>query len=112
MSVGVGRAAERAAAGYLEGQGYVVLGTNWRTRWCEIDIVAQKSGVVYFIEVKYRAQAAWGSGFDYVTPAKLRQMHFAAEFWVARHNHKGDYRLAACELSGNPPMVQAFIDDI
>ena len=41
-----GREAEKVAANYLKKLGYKILAFNWRTRWCEIDIVAQKARAV------------------------------------------------------------------
>ncbi len=96
-----GRAAENAAAEYLKSKGYKILEQNWRTRWCEIDIVAKKDNKVYFVEVKYRKSAAWGSGLEYITPKKLKQMRFAAEFWVSNNNWSGDYYLSAIEVMGD-----------
>lgn len=96
----IGRRAEDAAATYLARRGYTVLDRNWRTRWCEIDIVAQKDQVVYFVEVKYRRSDCWGSGLDYITPAKLRQMRFAAEFWIARYRKEVPCGLIVVEVEG------------
>lgn len=107
-----GRAAERIAVRFLKARGFAILTTNWRTRWCEIDIVAQKTGVVYAVEVKYRGSLRWGSGLDYITPNKLRQMQFAAAFWVAKHRSQAAVRLGAIELTGQPPVVTAWLDDI
>lgn len=112
MSTEVGRKAEQAAAQYLQRLGYRVLEQNWRTRWCEIDTVAEKSGVIYFVEVKYRGNSFQGSGLDYITQKKLAQMHFAAEFWMAEHRSSAEYRLAACEVSGLAFEVTAWLDDI
>ncbi|HVI69643.1 MAG TPA: YraN family protein [Magnetospirillaceae bacterium] len=112
MSTAVGRLAETAAAEFLVAKGCVVVAQNWRTRWCEIDIVATRAQAVYFVEVKYRASNTWGNGLDYITPQKLRQMHFAAEFWCAKHKFAGDYRLAAIALTGNPPRVLAAVNSI
>jgi len=108
----IGRAAESAAAEFLQAKGCTVLAQNWRTRWCEIDIVAHRGHTIYFVEVKYRARSNWGAGLDYVTPKKLRQMQFAAEFWVAKHQFRGDYRLAAIELTGTPPHVVRAVNSI
>lgn len=108
----VGRAAEATAAEFLVAKGCVVLAQNWRTRWCEIDIVAERDGVIYFVEVKYRAQNNWGSGLEYITPRKLQQMHFAADFWRAKYMFGGDYRLAAIELTGDPPRVVRAVNSI
>ncbi len=112
MSTALGRQAEGVAADFLRQRGFVVHAQNWRTRWCEIDIVARKAGCVYFVEVKYRGSTNWGTGLDYITVQKLRQMHFAAEFWQAAHKTNADYFLAALELTGNPPTVTAWLDDI
>jgi uncharacterized protein (TIGR00252 family) len=105
VSTHVGRQAEVVAADYLRRHGFTVLEQNWRTRWCEIDIVAQKASVLYFVEVKYRGRTDWGGGLEYVTRRKVRQMYFAAQFWMAQQSSSADYRLAAVELTGSPPYV-------
>lgn len=110
MSTKIGRQAEDSAAEFLKNQGFNVIDQNWRTRWCEIDVIATKNGIVYFFEVKYRARASWGSGLDYITSKKLQQMQFAAQFWLARHNQEFDCRLAAIELTGEPPHVTRIVD--
>ncbi|HEU5187346.1 MAG TPA: YraN family protein [Candidatus Saccharimonadales bacterium] len=112
MSTAIGRTAEAVAAEFLRTKGHTILAQNWRTRWCEIDIVTQNGCIVHFVEVKYRAKHTWGSGFDYITPRKLQQMQFAAEFWVAKHRLKSDYFLSAVELTGVPPQVAGFVEGI
>jgi uncharacterized protein (TIGR00252 family) len=113
MSTEIGRRAEQAAADYLRAKGYEILAQNWRTRWCEIDLIVSKRRVVYFVEVKYRGNAAQGSGLDYITSRKLEQMHFAAEFWLARNQTAAtDYRLAALEVTGQDYSITAWLDDI
>lgn len=93
-----GHAAEQVAAEYLSGLGYKIRALNWKTRYCEIDIVAEKDEVMHFVEVKSRASRTQGSGLEYITPKKLQQMSFAAEMWVAEHAWIGDYRLAAVAI--------------
>lgn len=39
-------------------------------------------------------------------------MRFAAELWVSDHGWKGEYQLAALELTGESFDVTAFITDI
>lgn len=112
MSTEIGRHAEQVAAKYLEARGYRVHSLNWRTRWCEIDIVATKDSVVYFVEVKYRRTDAFGGGLDYITSRKHAQMRFAAEFWMAKHKAASDYRLAAVEVTGEGYSVTAWLDDL
>jgi uncharacterized protein (TIGR00252 family) len=105
-----GRMAEAAVASYLKNQGYKILDQNWRTRWCEIDIVAQQGEAIYFVEVKYRKTSNQGDGLDYITPKKLQQMSFAAEFWVARNNWHGEYALAAASVFGDTFEVKNVIE--
>lgn len=107
-----GRRAEAEAAKFLERRGFRVLEQNYRTRWCEIDIVAEKGGAHYFVEVKYRRSDAQGGGLEYITAKKLRQMGFAAELWQAAHKTSGDYRLAGVEIGGPDFVVTDFIDSL
>jgi uncharacterized protein (TIGR00252 family) len=95
-----GQKAEQGVAELLEQQGFEVIDRNWKTRVCEIDIVAQHDKTVYFVEVKYRSTNSQGSGFEYVTIRKLQRMNFAAEIWVQHYSWKGDYALMAAAVSG------------
>ena len=49
----VGKAYEELSADFLKNLGYVILDMNYQTRYAEIDIVAQDSFSLVFIEVKY-----------------------------------------------------------
>lgn len=94
-----GHDAEKIAAEYLQKQGYKIIELNWKTKYCEIDIVNMKNSTVYFVEVKYRKSAAFGSGLEYITAKKQKQMTYAAEMWVSQHNWLGDYQLAALSIT-------------
>jgi uncharacterized protein (TIGR00252 family) len=108
----IGRQAEAKAAEYLKDLGYNILNQNWRTRLCEIDIVAEKAKVIYFVEVKYRKSSSWGGGLEYITATKLKQMARAAELWVSNHQWDGDYTLAGIEIMGEQLEVTAFLTDL
>jgi uncharacterized protein (TIGR00252 family) len=112
MSTDTGRQAEDAAAEYLSSKKFEILSQNWRTRWCEIDIVAKKKKIIYFVEVKYRKTADFGGGLDYITHAKLKQMKFAAEFWISNNNWSGDYRISAIEVSGSSFEITEFLENL
>jgi len=108
-----GHDAEKVAAQWLQGQGYKIVSLNWRDRRAEIDIVARKRGEpLRFIEVKYRERPGQGDGFAYVTAAKLKQMAFAAQLYVAKERYGGEYTLAALEVSGQDYAVTGFIESI
>lgn len=106
-----GRLAESSVAEHLKKQGYKIVAKNWRTPRCEIDVVASKGKIIYFVEVKYRGSEAQGQGFDYITARKLQQMRFAAEMWVAENDWAGDYRLLAAAASG-PSAEQVEIVEV
>lgn len=108
----IGNTAESAATVFLKKQGYKILDRNWRTRFCEIDIIASKGKTVYFVEVKYRNQDGQGKGLDYITDRKLTQMQFAADNWVRENDWTGDYQLAAIEVFGDDFTITGFIENI
>jgi Holliday junction resolvase-like predicted endonuclease len=95
-----GRLAEAAVANYLQVRGFKILDRNWRTRSCEIDIVARLDDMVYFIEVKYRGNTRQGEGLAYITPRKRHQMAYAAEVWLLQSGWEGSYVLSAASISG------------
>ena len=106
----LGDKAETAVAKYLESQGFKILARNWRTRWCEIDIIAEKDKIVHFVEVKFRSGSGQGTGFDYITPKKFKQMKFAADFWISSQDYSGECALSAAEIDEYGEIH--FIDDV
>lgn len=102
-----GHDVERDVAEWLRGRKFKVLDLNWRTRRCEIDIIAARKKVLYFIEVKSRQSKAWGSGLDYITPRKRAQMEYAAETWLSEHDWAHDVRLAVVSVDGG---VMTFVE--
>lgn len=107
----IGSQGEQLAAQWLERSGFSIVERNYRSRWCEIDIIAAKAGVVYFVEVKFRKNNLYGDGFEYITSKKLQQMRFAAEFWMKENNYQGECQLAAASVDGTTNDVE-FIEDL
>lgn len=106
-----GNLAENAAAAFLQGSGYDIIARNWKTKTCEIDIIAYKDRRIYFIEVKYRSTAGQGSGYDYINSFKLRRMRYASQLWVCKHNWYGEYVLSGASVSGPDYAVQ-FLEQV
>lgn len=104
-----GEHAEAMATIYLKKQGYRIIDRNWKTKWCEIDIIAQKKGVTHFVEVKYRHKDATGKGLTAITPKKLRQMKFAAELWLSGKNIDQAV-LSAIEVGGDEFTISQFVE--
>ena len=81
----LGRRGEALAAAYLEGAGYEIIDRNWRCPQGEIDIVAQRGGVLAFVEVKTRSSVAFGPPLQAVTPLKLARLRRLAGAWLDAH---------------------------
>ncbi|MEO8784717.1 MAG: YraN family protein [Candidatus Saccharimonadales bacterium] len=111
-SLQAGQRAEQAASQYLVRQGYQIVARNWRTRWCEIDLIARQDNRLTFVEVKYRSLGRQGQGLDYITPAKIKRMRRGAQMWVHRYGWAGDYGLGAIGLFGADYTVDEFVADI
>ncbi len=50
--ISIGRLGEDIVWGYLKNRGYLILERNYRKKCGELDLVAQKDGVLHFVEVK------------------------------------------------------------
>lgn len=107
----IGDKGEQAAADRLVAEGHEIIARNWRTRYCEIDIVSMKDDVLWFTEVKYRKNDDFGGGLAAITAKKQRQMRFAAELFMAKHpQYEGcDMRLLAVAVESSPPVVKGQV---
>ncbi len=76
---------ERVARAHLEAKGYRLLATNFRVREGEVDIVAERDGVVAFVEVKTRRGDAMGSAVEAVDARKAQRLLLAAEAFAQQH---------------------------
>ncbi len=108
----IGDKGEQAVADWLAADGHEIIARNWRTRYCEIDIVSMKGEVLYFTEVKYRKNDDFGDGLAAITAKKQRQMRFAAELFLAGKPECSGMvaKLLAASVSGDPPAVQAVVE--
>lgn len=107
----VGSHGEDAAANYLRKKGFTILQRNWRTKACEIDVVARKNDVIYFVEVKYRKTSVQGGGIAAVTTKKVTQMERAAKIWQQRYGEH-DARLSVIEVTGLDYEVTSFLEQV
>lgn len=79
----LGRAAEAAAARFLERRGYRILATNFRARGGELDIVADDEGSLAIIEVRYRSSDRFGGAAASITLLKRSRIVRAARVFLA-----------------------------
>jgi len=79
------RAAEDAAADFLQRQGYRIAQRNFVTRLGEIDIVAVDEGMVVFVEVKSRSSGDFGPPEVAVDRQKRGKLRRIAQLFLERH---------------------------
>ena len=65
-----GRLGERLAAAWIEKQGYKIMERNWRAGHLEIDLIASRDSILYFIEVKTARSIRFGYPEQKITQKK------------------------------------------
>jgi putative endonuclease len=65
---------EDATAQLLEAQGYAIRSRNFRCRYGEIDLVAEKEDTLCFVEVRMRSSAIWGDPSNSISHRKQRRV--------------------------------------
>ena len=82
----IGNFGEDSAARFLEKNGYKILARNYVASDAEIDIIAEKNGILAFVEVKTRNAKWTGSKYSRpassVTPEKQRKIIKAASIFI------------------------------
>src|SRR3989344_5487622 len=97
----VGRLGEDIAAQFLERKGFKVIARNYRKPWGEIDIIAEKGGVVRFVEVKAVSRESLPDGsreMDYrpeelVDVRKLRKVARTAALYMESARDTREYQI-------------------
>jgi putative endonuclease len=87
-----GSTGERVAAKYLENKGFFIIDRNYRKKWGELDIIAQKDNVLHFVEVKTVSRKSYGGKFeqevnnyrpeDNMHPWKLQRLRRALQTYL------------------------------
>jgi putative endonuclease len=49
---------------YLENKGFIIIDRNYRKKWGELDIIAEKDKILHFVEVKTVSRKLYGSSFE------------------------------------------------
>ena len=67
---------------HLESRGYVVIETNYRTRFGEIDLVTEHGGKLVFVEVRTTSTRSFGSPEESITRKKREHLIHAARHYL------------------------------
>jgi putative endonuclease len=106
----IGALGERLAADHLQRAGYRIVDCNYRTRYGELDIVADSDTCLVFCEVKTRVmgRANGPSALDAIGSDKQRRLRAMAGQWLnerraaLEHPYRDDLRFDAIAISVSP----------
>lgn len=99
---------EQVAAEFLESQGMVIIASQYKKSFGEIDLIAQDGDEVVFVEVKVRATHTFGYPEDSVTPQKVRHiLRVAQSYLEEKRQTESPWRIdvLAVEYYQDPPKV-------
>ena len=88
----LGRQGELIASTHLQKNGYLILERNWRFGREEIDIIAEKDGLIVFVEVKTRQTDYTGDPVMAVTESKKKIIVRTANEYVLSKNIEKEAR--------------------
>lgn len=94
---------EVLAVRYLRDRGYLILNTNFRVGRAEIDIIAQKDGVLSIVEVKTRAPGALLPPAENVDWEKQENLRFAASVAHRLYGENAPLRFDIAEVLFESP---------
>ena len=93
-----GTKGEAIACQYLTDRGYTIVARNFTVRYGELDIVAERDGIIAFTEVKTRKNAVYSRACEAVSAAKQRRLIAAASMWLAESGWDGPTRFDVIEV--------------
>jgi putative endonuclease len=97
----VGKIGENLARKYLEENGYKILEQNYKTKYAEIDLVAERpgkflqKGTLVFVEVRTKVGEQWGSPEDTINKSKLWKVLQNAKSYAGFKKWQGPERIDA-----------------
>jgi len=103
----IGQIGERIAQKFLENKGFSIIGRNYKLKFGEIDIIAQKGRSIHFVEVK-SARAPNGmvsrenGGYrpeELVHPMKLKKISQVASIYMENKSQDMDYQIDVVTVS-------------
>lgn len=109
-----GKKGEELAIAWLLQNNFSILMRNWRYRRFEMDIIAEKNGVLHFIEVKTRRSDAYGFPEERVDRRKIRRMLRTGTAFQYQYQQwmQVQYDILSITLLPEQEPVYYFIEDV
>jgi len=106
-----GKWGENAAVLYLKNKGYSIAATGFKSRFGEIDIIAESKENLVFTEVKTRKNSNFAYAREYVSKTKQKKIIATAKYWLLRRPSGKQPRFDVIEIYAkngiysNPPEI-------
>lgn len=84
-----GQLGEKLAENYLKSNAFRILSRNFRTKFGEIDLVAEKEAKIHFVEVKTRTSTLKGKPYEAVNLRKVQHLKSAAHIYITNNKLTG-----------------------
>lgn len=84
----IGVIGEKEAIRFLKSKDFNILNHHYTSRWGEIDIVAKKEKILYFIEVKTRTSTTHGKPYEAVNYWKLKSLLRCIKYYLLERKIK------------------------
>ena len=102
----IGRRAEEWAAEYLESKGFRIIAKNFRTRFGEIDLIADDGGVLALVEVKYRRDESFAPAEESLTAGKQKKLLRAGRAAAVRFGRHQNIRFDFIAMIGSADKLE------
>ena len=86
----LGKYGEDLAIKFLKRKGYKILQRNFRSKFGEIDIIAQEQDTLVFVEVKTRWSQSFGPPEEAITPWKIKAIIKTGQYFKLLHPQTPD----------------------
>jgi len=109
-----GNKGEALAVQYLSGKGYNIMHKNWRHSHWEVDIIAEKDGILHFIEVKTRRTKKYGHPEEAVSNKKIQNLINAAEEYLYQQPQwkRVQFNILSITILNDEPVEYFLIEDV
>ena len=95
----LGQLGENIAAEFLQANEYQILERNFRYNRYEVDILAEKNGILAVIEVKTRSSVAFGLPQEFVKPKQIGKLVEVVDHFIQSRNLELDVRFDIIAIS-------------
>ena len=82
----LGKRGEQLAVDFLIARGYKIKARNYRFQKAEVDILAEKDGILAAVEVKTRASREFGNPQEFVKPGQIKNLVKAVDAYILEEN--------------------------